>query len=50
MELIDDGGLTYTRISGNKHQLRRAAGHDAVEGGEQDIDFACTPVQFLGHQ
>src|SRR5262249_46724460 len=51
MELIDDGGLADTGISRNEHQLRPAAGYDAIEGGEQGLDLACTPVQFLGdHQ
>src|SRR5215470_660020 len=50
VELIDDGGLADTRISGDKHQLRRAASYDAVKGGEQSIDFARPPVQFLGNQ
>ena len=40
MELIDDRGLADAGISGNQHQLRPAAGDDAVEGGEQGIDLA----------
>ena len=50
MELIDDRGLANAGISGDEHQLRRAARDDAIEGGKQGIDFACSPVQFLGNQ
>src|SRR5262249_44048603 len=50
VELIYDRGLADTRISRNKHQLGRAASHDAVEGGEQGIDLSRSSVQFLGHQ
>ncbi len=44
MEFIDDGGLTDTRISGNKHQLRRAAGYDAIESSNQGFNFGFSPV------
>ena len=50
VQLIDDGGLADTRISGDQHQLRGAALDDAVEGGEQGIDLARSPVQLLGDQ
>src|SRR4029434_1778438 len=50
VELVDEGGFADTGVSGNEHQLRPAAGHYAVEAGEQGIDFACSPVQFLGTQ
>ena len=50
MELIDDRGFADAGISGNEHQLRPAAGHNPVEGGEQSIDLGCAPVQFLGNQ
>src|SRR4051812_12397794 len=51
MELIDDGGLADTRVSGNEDQLRRATAYDTLEGGEQDIDLVRSPVQFLwNHQ
>src|SRR5215468_10580718 len=49
VELIDDGGLADPRISRNKHQLGHAAGHDAVEAGQQGIDLSRSPVQFLGN-
>src|SRR5262249_23014445 len=32
MELIYDGGLADTRVSGNEHQLRPPAGYDTIEG------------------
>jgi hypothetical protein len=40
VQLIDDGGLADTGISGNKHHLRRAAGYNAVKRREQGIDLA----------
>ena len=50
VQLIDDRGLADAGIAGDQHQLRPAAGHDAVEGGEQGLDLALSPVQFLGNQ
>ncbi len=50
MQLIDDGGLADAGIAGDQHQLRPAASDDAVEGGEQGLDLALSPVQFLGNQ
>src|SRR5437762_5312282 len=50
MEFIDDGGFSNARISCNEHQFRSAALDDAVEGGEQLLDLALSPVQFLGNQ
>src|SRR4051794_3039834 len=51
LELIDDGGLADTGVSGNEYQLRRATAHDTLEGGEQSIDLVGSPVQFLwNHQ
>jgi len=44
MELIDDGGLADTGVSGNKNQLRLSPGYNAVEGGEQGFDFGFSPV------
>src|SRR6266850_377036 len=48
VQLIDDRRLADSGISGDQHQLRRAALYDAVEGGEQGIDLARSPVQLLG--
>ena len=50
VQLIDDGGFADSGIAGNQHQLRPAAAYDAVEGSEQDLDLARSPVQFLGDQ
>jgi len=36
VELIDDGGLADTRISGNEHQLRSATGYDVVQLASKD--------------
>src|SRR5438105_13389494 len=47
VQLVDDGGLADTRISRNKHQLRRAARQDAVEGREQAIDLGRSPRHCL---
>jgi len=44
VELIDDGGFADTRISRDEHQLGRAGSYYAIEGGEQSIDLACSPV------
>ena len=50
VQLVDDRGLADAGIAGDEHQLRSAAGDDAVEGGEQGVDLALSPVQFLGDQ
>src|SRR5579864_9443799 len=50
MELVDDGGLADAGVSGNEHQLRSAAGDDAVESSEEGLNFRCSPVQFFGNQ
>ena len=50
VQLIDDGGLADAGIAGDQHQLRLAACDDAIEGGEQGLDLALAPVQFLGNQ
>ena len=51
VQLVDDGGFADAGVPGDQHQLRRAARHDAVEGGEQRFDLARAPVEFLGqHQ
>ena len=50
MQLVDDGGLADAGIAGDQHQLRPAGGDDAVEGGEQGIDLALSPVELLGDQ
>lgn len=50
VELIDDGRLPDAGVTRNENQLRPAARHDAVEGGEQGLDFRLAPVQFLGNQ
>src|SRR5262245_5018301 len=47
LQLVDDRGLADTGITGHQHQLRRAAIDDAVERGQQRLDFALTAVQFL---
>src|SRR3954471_15100050 len=51
LQLIDDGGLADTGVSGNEYQLRRATAHHTLEGGEQSVDLVGSPVQFLwNHQ
>src|SRR5258706_5502453 len=48
VELIDDGGLAVTRISGNEHQLRRATGYDVVQLASKDrTELACSPVHLI---
>ena len=43
-------GLADTGVAGNEHQLRSAAGYDAVEGRRAGFDLGCSPVQLLGNQ
>ena len=50
VQLIDDRGLADAGIARDQHQLRRAAADDAVEGGEQGLDLALSPVELLGDQ
>ena len=50
MELIHDRGLADAGVSGDEHQLRPAAGNNAVESGEKGVDLTVAPVQFLGNQ
>src|SRR5467141_2416147 len=50
VQLVYDGGFSNPRISCDEHQLRRAALDDAVEGGQQLLDLAVSPVEFLGNQ
>ena len=49
MQLIDDGGFADSGIAGNQHQLRPAAGDDAIKRREEGLDLARSPVQFLGN-
>src|SRR6202043_1463802 len=50
VQLIDDGGLADAGIAGDQHQLRPAAGDDAVEGSEQGLDLALPAVELLRDQ
>ena len=50
VQFMDDGGFADAGISRDQHQLRRAALDDAIEGGEQGLDLARSPVQLLGDQ
>src|SRR5882672_9412470 len=50
MELIYNGGLANTGISGNENELRLATGYNAIERSEQGVDFGFPPVQFLRNQ
>ena len=50
VQLVDDRGLADAGIAGDQHQLRRAARDDAIEGGEQGLDLALSPVELLGDQ
>ena len=44
VQFIDDRGFADAGIAGDQHQLRRAALDDAIEGGEQGLDLALSPV------
>src|ERR1700722_5331200 len=50
VQLIDDCGLADAGVARDQHQLRPAAGDDAVEGGKQGLDLALSPVEFLRDQ
>ena len=50
VQFIDDRGFSDAGISGDQHQLRRAALDDAIEGREQGLDLALPAVQLLGDQ
>src|ERR1700733_2112227 len=50
VQLIDDCGLADAGVARAQHQLRPAAGDDAVEGGKQGLDLALSPVEFLRDQ
>ena len=47
VQLIDDRGFADAGISRDQHQFRHAGPDDAAEGGEQGLDLARPPVQFL---
>ena len=49
VQLVDDRGLADAGISGDQHQLRRAALDDAIEGGEQASSISRSrPYSFSG--
>ena len=50
VQLVDDRGLADAGIARDQNQLRRAARDHAIEGGEQGLDLALSPVQLLGDQ
>ncbi len=50
VQLVDHRGLADPGIAGDEHQLRRAIGHDPVEGREQRVDLALAAVERLGDQ
>ena len=50
VQLVDHRGLADAGIARDEHELRRAVGHDAVEGGEQRLDLALPAVELLRDQ
>ena len=50
VQLVHHRGLADAGIAGDQHQLRRAVGHDPVEGGEQRFDLALAAVERLRDQ
>jgi hypothetical protein len=42
--------VTNAGIAANQDQFRSATVHDAIEGGEQNLNLASPPVEFLGDQ
>ena len=47
VQLVDDRGFADAGIARDQNQLRRAALDHAIEGGEQGLDLALSPVQLL---
>ena len=50
VQLVDHRGLADPGITGHEHQLRRAVGHDTVEGSKQRVNLALPAVQPLRDQ
>src|SRR6516225_5784727 len=50
LQLIDDRGLTDPRIARDQDQFRGATVDDAIEGGEQGLNLALPPIEFLWDQ
>src|ERR1700746_3802314 len=50
MQLVNDRGFSDARITRNQHQLRHTTVDDAIEGCEQGLDFALSPVELFGDQ
>ena len=48
VQLVDDRGLADAGEARDKHQFRRAARGDTIEGSEQRFNVALSAVQFLG--
>src|SRR5262249_24368419 len=48
MQFIDHRGFPDAGVAGDQDQFGRAARDDAVEGGNQGIHIARSPVQLLG--
>src|SRR5262249_52446679 len=47
LQLVDDRRLAHARIARDKDQFRGASLHNAIEGGEQGLDLAKPPIEFL---
>ena len=47
MQLVDDGRLADSRITGDEHQLRRPALDHTIEGSERGLELARSSVQLL---
>ena len=47
VQLVDDGRFADAGIARDQNQLRRAALDHAIEGGEQRLDLALSPVKLL---
>jgi len=50
MELVYDGGLANTGVSGNEDQFRPTVGYNTIERGKQGLDLGCSSAQFFGNQ
>src|SRR5262245_3607811 len=50
LQLVDDRGLADPRIARDQDQFRGATVDNALESGEQGLDLASAPVEFLRNQ
>ena len=50
MPFVHHGGFADPGTTGYQHEFRHPLGHDPVEGGEQGLDLALSPIELFGDQ